>query len=180
MKMHFLSLSKQIDQINRSKNLNNLTIRYFIGYIFLIGVFAIIKGTVAITADAQPFPLPFLIIGIVVGVGIALSILYNWYESNGGDKGREFLPKIFLLGWILWWRLVLIAVPVLLFIGFSVVREHHEMMRSAGILSILYCVGAVIYFIVAMSMALREIREYEVDHKRVRHNQSTVGEHFNP
>ena len=98
MKTYFVNLNGQIDQINQSKNLNNLSYHYLILYFVLTGAFKLIELLFRLISGAQTASTSIrnaapefmsrdtfavLFLGTLLVIFVILAILHACYAANG-------------------------------------------------------------------------------------------------
>lgn len=60
---------------------------------------------------------PEVLVNFILSIAIAVFGSLYWYVSNGGANGKEFLPRLFAIAWVVTIRWSVLAVPLLILGG---------------------------------------------------------------
>lgn len=76
---------------------------------------ALLYEVVANGPPSEPSPIDLLDAALYFGFTIGGII---WcYRQNGGAKGADFLARIVPIGWVMFWRLVALVIPLFIALG---------------------------------------------------------------
>lgn len=88
---------------------------------YYIATWMLISGIAALAALAPSRSTPVVIVEIVVGTIFMILGSFYFYRCNGGAAGKELLPRMFSIGWVMTIRWSVLAIPLIMLIGFIVV-----------------------------------------------------------
>lgn len=129
---------------------------------YYIATFALTYVLVALSGLA---PAPG---GLEFAVSLALSMAFlifgsvYLYNCNGGATGKDFLPRLFAIGWVVTIRWSVVAIPLIIIIGsllvlvLAVAAPHPSQVDPDVMFAVLYYL-ALVFLIWRCGVHLREV-----------------------
>jgi hypothetical protein len=94
-----------------------------------------------------------LVLGGIFAAFMTCLIVKSFYDSNGGQWGKNFIAKLLALSWVTHIRLTLISLPLLL-----VFLMAYRVQPNLGIiLLVIFSIGNLYYFVSRINKSLQEI-----------------------
>jgi hypothetical protein len=142
--MYFWNITKLKEEIRGGGPSENECFKYLLAF----GIFfALLSSAPKSRENSESVP---VLLSALALVGIVVAAVTYCYQMNGGAAGRDFLKRFISIAWVIGWRSLLVAFPVLLGIVFVFVYLFHPSTREAQYFGLI--VGTVYWFFVVAIM----------------------------
>ena len=153
--MNFTDLKKTVSELKEKNNTQESSFYYLIGFLVLSSFYSLAS---AVPKMSDLATMIFSIVFSLVMTYLTFLYLRRQYRHNGADKGINFLDRLIALLWVTSIR----AYP-LIFIVFgviiAVIPTGSPLQAFAGVLFIIASVLALIYQLLAVDLAFKEINQ---------------------
>ncbi len=106
--MYFWNITKLKEEIRGGGPSENECFKYLLAF----GIFFALLSSAPTSLEKREPALFFLSAFAMIGIVIA-AVTYC-YKMNGGAAGRDFLKRFLSIAWVVGWRALLVAFPVLI------------------------------------------------------------------
>jgi len=142
--MYFWNITKLKDEIRGGGPSENEGFKYLLAFAIF---FALLSTAPKSQEEGEP---ALLLLSAFAMVGILSAAVIYCYQMNGGAAGRDFLKRFLSIAWVIGWRSLLVAFPVLIGIIYVFVYIFYPSYRVGRYFGLL--IGTVYWFIVIAIM----------------------------
>ena len=88
---------------------------------------------------------PVDVLDLVMYFGFTIGGIVWCYRQNGGADGREFLNRVVPIGWVMWWRLVSLVIPLWVALGVAEYIETGQIGRPGAEMTFLVMLMNILF-----------------------------------
>ncbi len=148
--MYFWNITKLKEEIRGGGPSENECFKYLLAF----GIFFALLSS-APTGQEKREPALFFLSALAM-IGIVIAAVTYCYKMNGGTAGRDFLKRFLSIAWVVGWRALLVAFPVLIGIIIVFVYLFHPSAREGRYFALI--IGTV-YWLVVIAIMGAHIKE---------------------